>query len=254
MKVRTVVSDSCSLYLHHCWRLVPPAILLSALPACPLLLFKPPLGEGLAGLLALPITFVLEALHVVESAEVREGRPRRVWQSAAELRPSLKPLVLMTALAILKLIIYFAVFVGAFLVALTHQNTGWEVAVAAAGIVGLVYLVARWSLLVPVVVLEGVSARKAFKRAGRLLGRHVLGVSAVLLVGSIAFAVVDAIATVVIRSSVSGEASRAFMEKVLSEPLTAPFLALLGTTAYFALREGRQPASQTDGGAVAAAA
>ncbi|HEV3403135.1 MAG TPA: hypothetical protein VG073_02540, partial [Gaiellaceae bacterium] len=59
---------------------------------------------------------------------------------------------------------------------------------------------------------------------------------------------------VVIRSSVSGEASRAFMEKVLSEPLTAPFLALLGTTAYFALREGRQPASQTDGGAVAAAA
>jgi hypothetical protein len=117
-----------------------------------------------------------------------------------------------------------------------------------------VYLVARWSLLVPVTVLQGVSARKPFKRAGRLLGRHVLGVSAVLLVGSIAFGVVDMVAIVVIRSSVSGEASRAFTEKVISEPLAAPFLALLGTTAYFALREGRRLASETDGGPVAAAA
>ena len=254
MKVRTVVTDSCSLYLQHCWRLVPPAIVLSALPACPILLFKPPLGEGLAALLALPITFVLQALHVVESAEVREGRPRPVWQSAADLRPSLKPLVLMTLLATLKMIVYFVVFAGAFFVALTHRNTGWELAMAIGGVVGLVYLVARWSLLVPVIVLEGVSARKSFKRAGRLLGRHVLGVSAVLLIGSIAFGVVDVIAMVVIRSSVSGEASRAFMEKVVSEPLTAPFLALLGTTAYFALREGRRPEGQTDAVAVAAAA
>ena len=62
MKVRTVVSDSCSLYLHHCWRLVPPAILLSALPACPILLFKPPQQWCIdAAALGLPIRTVLAA-------------------------------------------------------------------------------------------------------------------------------------------------------------------------------------------------
>ena len=55
-----------------------------------------------------------------------------------------------------------------------------------------------------------------------------------------ALALVDVIATLAIHASVSGETSRAFMEKVVSEPLTAPLLALLGTTAYFALREGRE--------------
>ena len=105
---------------------------------------------------------------------------------------------------------------------------------------GLVYLVARWSLLVPVIVLEGVSARASFKRAGRLVGRHVLGVATVLVAGSLVYALVDVIATLAIHASVSGETSRAFMEKVVSEPLTAPLLALLGTTAYFALREGRE--------------
>ena len=36
------------------------------------------------------------------------------------------------------------------------------------------------------------------------------------------------------------EAHRKFGEKIVSEPLIAPFLALLGTTVYFALREERE--------------
>jgi hypothetical protein len=243
MEARTVIADSCSLYLHHCWRLVPPAVLLSALPACPILFLAPPYGEGLAALLALPVTFVLQALHVVESAEVREGRPRPVWRSAAELRPSLKPLALMMLLATLKLVVYVVAFVAAFAVALAHRNTGWEIGIAGGAVAGFVYLVARWSLLVPVIVLEGVSARASFKRAGQLVGRHVLGVATVLVAGSIVYAVIDVIATLAIHASLNGETSRAFTEKVVSEPLTAPLLALLGTTAYFALREGREPAA-----------
>ena len=37
MKARRVLADSSSLYVHHCWRLVPPAVVLAALPACPIL-------------------------------------------------------------------------------------------------------------------------------------------------------------------------------------------------------------------------
>ena len=50
----------------------------------PILLLPGPIGEGIAALLALPIMFVLQALHVVESAEVREGRPRPIWKSLAD--------------------------------------------------------------------------------------------------------------------------------------------------------------------------
>lgn len=240
MKVRRVLVDSSSLYVHNCWRLVPPALVLAALPACPILLLPAPLGEGVAGLLAMPIMFVLQALHVVESAEVREGRPRPIWRSCAELRPSLKPLLLMMLLAFLRFLVYLAGFAVALYEAAVHQNRGWLIAVLVGGVLGLVYLLARWSLLVPVIVLEGVSARRAFTRCGRLLGRHVFGVATVLVVGAVVYGLVDVLALLALRASVGSETGRAFGEKIVSEPVTAPFLALLGTTAYFALREERE--------------
>jgi hypothetical protein len=159
----------------------------------------------------------------------------------------LKPLVLMTLLACVKMVVYFAIFAVAEYEAIAHRNLGWVVAILVVAFVGLVCLVARWSLLVPVIVLEGVGARKAFRRCGKLVGRHVLGVSLVLLFGSIVYGIVDVVALLAIRASVSGETGRAFAEKVVSEPLTAPFLALLGTSAYFALREDRDQAAVRPG-------
>jgi hypothetical protein len=210
------------------------------IPACPILFLPAEIGEGVAAVLALPVMFAVQALHVVESAEVREGRPRPIWRSAAELRPALKRLVLATLLACVKLVAYFAVFALAAYAALVHQNLGWLVGVLIGGFLGLIYLVARWSLLVPVIVLEDLSARKAFKRCGRLMGRHVLGVLGVLFVGAIVYAIVDVLALLAIHASVMEESHRAFGEKIVSEPLIAPFLALLGTTVYFALREERE--------------
>lgn len=239
MKVRRVLADSSSLYVHHCWRLVPPAIILAVIPACPILLLPAEIGEGVAAVLALPVMFALQALHVVESAEVREGKPRPVWKSAAELRPALKRLVLVTLLACVKLVVYIVAFALLAYAAIARQNLGWLVAIGIGGLLGLVYLVARWSLLVPVVVLEDVSARKAFKRCGKLVGRHVFGVLGVLFVGAIVYAIVDVLALLAIHASVMDEAGRAFGEKIVSEPLIAPFLALLGTTVYFALRDER---------------
>lgn len=240
MKVRRVLADSSSMYVRNCWRLVPPAVVLAALPALPILLLPAPAGEGVAALLAMPIMFVLQALHVVESAEVREGRPRPIWKSCAELRPSLKPLVLMMVLALVRFIVYVAAFAVAYYEAVVHHSLGWTIAVLAGGLLGLVYLLVRWSLLVPVIVLEGVSARRAFRRCGRLVGRHVFGVAAVLFVGAVVYGVVDLAALLAVRGLVGSETGRAFGEKVVSEPVTAPFLALLGTTAYFALREERE--------------
>jgi len=245
MKVRKVLAVSLSLYIRNCWRLVPPAVVLAALPALPILLLPGPIGEGIAALLALPIMFVLQALHVVESAEVREGRPRPIWKSLAELRPSLKRLVLMMILAFVRFVVYLLLFAAAFYEAVVHQNRGWAIGVLVAGALGLVYLVARWSLLVPVIVLEGVSARKSFKRCGRLVGRRVLRVAAVVFIGSVVYGLVDVLSLLAIRMSVSDEAGRAFAEKVVSEPLTAPFLALLGTTVYFTLRDERDAGGLT---------
>ena len=240
MKIRRVLADSSSLYAHHCWRLVPPAVVLAVLPASPILLLPPPIGEGAAALLALPIMFVLQALHVVESAEVRAGKPRPIWRSFADLRPSLKPLVLAMLFAFAKTVVYFVVFAVAEYEALVHHNVGWLIAILIGGILGFFYLLARWSLLVPVIVLEGPTVRRAFKRCGDLVGRHVFGVVTVLVIGSIVYVIVDVLALLAIHAAVQGESTRAFTEKIVSEPVSAPFLALLGTTAYFALREERE--------------
>jgi MFS family permease len=245
MKVRKVLADSFRLYVRNCWRLVPPAVILAALPASPILLKPGPIGEGIAALLALPIMFVLQALHVVESAEVREGRPRPVWKSLAELRPCFKTLLLMMLLAFVRFVVYLVVFMGALYEAVVHQNRGWAIGIVVAGALGLVYLVARWSLLVPVIVLEGVTARKSFKRCGRLVGRRVLRVATVVFLGSIVYGIVDVVSLLAIHMSVSDEAGRAFAEKLITEPLAAPFLALLGTTVYFTLRDERDGSGLT---------
>jgi hypothetical protein len=52
--------------------------------------------------------------------------------------------------------------------------------------------------------------------------------------------IVDVLALLAIHASVHGESARAFAEQIVSEPLSAPFIALLGTTTYFALREERE--------------
>ena len=74
----------------------------------------------------------------------------------------------------------------------------------------------------------------------RFRRRHVLGVLAVLFVGAIVYAIVDVLVLLAVHASVMEEAHRKFGEKIVSEPLIAPFLALLGTTVYFALREERE--------------
>jgi uncharacterized protein (UPF0210 family) len=144
-----------------------------------------------------------------------------------------------TLLACVKLVVYLAAFALIAYAAVARQSLGLLVAVALGGLAGLVYLVARWSLLVPVVVLEDLGGREAFKRCGRLVGRHVFGVLGVLFVGAIVYAVGDVVALLLIHASVMDESGRAFGEKIVSEPLIAPFLALLGTTVYFALRDER---------------
>ena len=140
MKVRKVLAVSLSLYIRNCWRLVPPAVVLAALPALPILLLPGPIGEGIAALLALPIMFVLQALHVVESAEVREGRPRPIWKSLAELRPSLKRLVLMMILAFVRFVVYLLLFVMASASGTRRLEDRREKA----------YLVLRWVLIASV--------------------------------------------------------------------------------------------------------
>jgi hypothetical protein len=241
MKVRVVLFDSSSLYVHHWRRLVPPAFALALIPAAPLILVPGQLGPALAALLGLPVLFVLQALHVVEAAEVREGRPAPLRESFRAVRPRLRPLLGAILLGMLKLIGVYVLFVAALVAAVLEHSVTGVVGGLVAFYALLLYLVSRWSMVVPVILLEGIGARKAFRRSRRLVHGHGFRVLGVILLASLAYALVDLTVERIVGVAVDGETMRAFLKKVVAEPLAGPFLVLMWTNAYFALGGRPEP-------------
>ena len=103
------------------------------------------------------------------------------------------------------------------------------------------YLLTIWSVIIPVIVLERRAVMDSFGRSRELVsgnGWNVFGVIVLSLLVLIAASIVIAIATFWLRGDV-GE----FLRNVISNTITAPFVALAWTVMYYRLLELKEPAA-----------
>jgi hypothetical protein len=103
------------------------------------------------------------------------------------------------------------------------------------------YLISRWALIVPAIVLEKRSAGEAFARSTELTeGRRmtVLGVAVVVLVASVVIGgIARAILGVVLPTFLE-----AWLGALVAQCITTPFVALAFTVMYFQLAGKPEPA------------
>jgi hypothetical protein len=180
-------------------------------------------GTGIAVLLALVTTVVslvgtfwLEGALVYAVEDVRDGRiDTTVEQVFERVRPYLGTLIVVGILAALGIAVGLVLLIVPGLVLLT-----W------------------WSLVVPVVVLEGKPVGEAFTRSRELVRGNGWTVFGVVIIAS----VLSAIATGIIQSIFSFLNSflRYWIGGTVASAVVGPFLAIALTLMYFKLRDLRE--------------
>lgn len=101
------------------------------------------------------------------------------------------------------------------------------------------FLLTIWSLIVPVIVLEGRSAFDSFGRSRELVRGHGWTVFGVIVV-TFAINVVASIVLGILFAGFSTVIGR-YIANVISNTLIAPFVAAAWTSMYFRLRELKEP-------------
>jgi hypothetical protein len=215
-----VLREAWELYKAHWRHFLPLAFavyvvlgLIALLLALALGLF----GAILATLISLVGVFWLQGALAEAVADVRDGRPDlSLSETLARVRPRLGSLVGAGILAGLGVALGFVLLI----------------------VPGL-YLLTIWSLIVPVIVLEGRPALESFGRSRALVrgnGWNVFGVIVLTVLVLIVFAIVFGILAAITLSWLPDEGS-GYVQNLVSSTLTAPFLALAWTLMYFRLRE-----------------
>jgi hypothetical protein len=170
--------------------------------------------------------FWLQGALVTAIEDVRDGRADlSIGETLAHVRPRLNTLALAGILAALGITLGFILLI----------------------IPGF-FLLTIWSLIVPVIVLEGARTMDSFGRSRELTRGNRWGVFGrilltVLIVG-IAGAIVAAITRVILPEQVDE-----YVANVVSSSLTAPYAALVWTLMYYRLRGAREPAPPAEAAA-----
>jgi hypothetical protein len=239
MKVRSILFESSSMYVRSWLRLVPLAVALSFALAVAALVAGS-WAPLVSTVLTVPVVFVLQAMHVVESAETRAGAAGSAADAFRHVRSRLKPLLAAVGLTVAKLALLLAAFAWAVNSAVVDQSIGELVGSVIAFLFFYLYLTTRWSMVTPVIVLEEVGAWRAFGRSRRLVRGHGVRVFVVLLAAQVVVAIASVVIAYAVGKGIHGsEDLKKFVREVVSEPLTSPFLVLMWTNAYFALRRER---------------
>jgi ABC-type multidrug transport system fused ATPase/permease subunit len=183
-------------------------------------------GAVLATLIGFVGVFWLQGALCEAVADVRDGRADlSISETLQKVRPRVAPLLGAGVLAGLGVAVGLVLLIVPGLVLLT-----W------------------WSVIVPVIVLERVAAMDSFGRSRELVrgqGWNVFGVIVLTVLILLAFAIVFAILAAVLLNWLPDEL-KSFVQTLVVDTLTAPFLALAWTLMYFRLRrlkEEPQPAS-----------
>jgi Membrane domain of glycerophosphoryl diester phosphodiesterase len=216
-----VLSEAWAMYKAHWRHLLPLALAVYVAVALISLLLHAILDFWAAGLLSalvsLVATFWLQGALVKAIDDIRDGRPDlSLGETFAVVRPQLPAIIVAGILAVLGVILGLILLI----------------------IPGL-YLLTRWILIIPVIVLEGRSAGESFGRSWELVkgfGWNVFGVIVLTILILIGFRI--ALDLVLFPLS---NAFQSFLTELISGTLATPFAALAWTLLYFRLREAKEP-------------
>lgn len=224
MQPGEVLGEAWALYKAHWRHFLPLALLVFVVLSLVSLLLSFVFGwfgAVLATVVGLVGVFWLQGALCEAVADVRDGRADlSISETLQKVRPRLAPLL------------------GAGLLA----GLGVAVGLLLLIVPGLV-LLTWWSVIVPVVVLERVAAMESFGRSRELVRGHgwnVFGVIVLTVLILLLVAIVLAIILAILLAWLPDEV-RGYIQTLVSNSLTAPFLALAWTVMYFRLRDLERP-------------
>lgn len=214
MQATAVVREAWELYKAH-WRTFLPLALIVyiVLGAISWLLgaILGWLGVLIAVLASIVGTFWLQGALVEAVQDVRDGRQDlSLTEMFSRVRPRLPAIIVAGIIAAI------AIVIGLILV-----------------IVPGLFLLTIWSLIIPVIVLEGRSAGESFGRSRELVrgsGWSVFGVIVITFAALIVASIIVGIATFWLPDGVDR-----FVQDVISNTVVVPFVAVAWTMMYFAL-------------------
>ena len=214
MQATAIVREAWELYKGHWKTFVPLALVVYVIIGVASLLLTLLLGwvgALIGALLGIVGLFWLQGALVEAVQDVRDGkRDLSIGETFSRVQPRLPALIPAGLLAGL------GILVGLILL-----------------IVPGLYLLTIWSMIVPVIVLEGRSAGESFGRSRELVrgnGWNVFGVIVITIALTIAANIVVAILTFWLPDEVGS-----FVQSVVSNTVVAPFMAVALTLTYFAL-------------------
>jgi hypothetical protein len=213
MQPGAILSEAWGLYRAHWQHFLPIALVVYIVLGLVALLLSLLgwVGAILASLIGIVGAFWLQGALTEAVADVRDGRADlSLGETFRRVQPRL--LSIMGA----GLLAGIAIVLGLILL-----------------IVPGLFLLTIWSLIVPVIVLEGKAAMESFGRSRELVrgnGWNVFGVIVLTILIVIATGIVVAIALFWVPDSV-----KPFVQNVVQNTLVYPFVALAWTLMYFAL-------------------
>lgn len=170
-------------------------------------------GAVLAGLISFLATFWTEAALVEAVQDIRDGRADlTIGETFRRVGPRLGAVIGASILAALGITLGFVLLIVPGLILLT-----------------------LWSLVVPVIVLEGTPAMQAFGRSRDLVRGHGMRVFGVIVLGLLVLLAATIVVAIVL-APIGNSGVRQALSNLVSGVLTAPFYALVATVLYFRLR------------------
>jgi hypothetical protein len=223
-----VIGRAWELYRAHFSHLISIAFIVSALIALftlVLIVLVGGLGALIAGFVSVAGVFWVQGALVVAIDDVRDGRADlSIRETIGRVRPRMNTLsVAAVVISIAFVACAFVVFLGFLLFVLPGLLL----------LAGLFYLLVRWILLVPVIVLENRGLFASLDRSSELVrgnGWSVLGVTLFTLL--ILFGVGIAVGAALSRLD---EDIQGPVANLISSTLTYPFAVLAWTLMYFEL-------------------
>jgi hypothetical protein len=214
MQPGAILSEAWRLYREHWRQFLPIALvvyLVLGLVTLLLALIDPILAGIIGALIGIIGAFWVQGALTEAVADVRDGRADlSLGDTFRRVQPRLPSIIGAGLLAGLAIVIGLILLIVPGLVLLT-----W------------------WSLIVPVIVLEGKAAMESFGRSRELVrgnGWNVFGVIILTILVVIAIGIVVAIALFWLPDSI-----QSFVQSVVQNTLAYPFMALAWTLMYFAL-------------------
>ena len=228
MQVGDPIGEGWAIYKRFWRHLVPIALvtyLVISLISLVLVALAGVLGAIASVLVAVAGVFLLQGALVEAVADVRDGRAdMTLTETLGRVVPKLGSIVVASILAGIAIAIGFVLIIAP----------------------GL-YLLTIWSVVVPVIVLEGAGALESFGRSRALVRGYGWTVFGVIVV-TFAINIVVGIVLGILFAGFSNEVA-SYLSDVISNTLISPFIAATWTCMYFQLRSLHQPAEVPSGAA-----